>query len=261
MHRGKIRRHLPTGDLSQRVQPTPLRFFCAGTVDGPSLCTYLLRRTGPGEFIWADTMGDRITVMRSRDVYKWDKLAEIPLEADGDAKPKGSDLSLLKRDDGSYEILANVSYWGPEGDSTRPAAVRNLRFLSAGGRNWRRDKQIGVARGGEQFHQGNIEAVHVNGRTVMGDFKQGPPALLANARFYREAADGGWEFTPPTQDIGSKYMTMTYSNRWGYILAWKFTPGGTLALEHLGPFVKIGHGLGGFEFEPVEVSQELLPRE
>ncbi|MFP3937198.1 MAG: hypothetical protein ACLFVW_02560 [Phycisphaerae bacterium] len=160
----------------------------------------------------------------------------------------------------NYELLVNASYRATEDTSDWPAAVRNLQFLSADGRNWRRDKQIGVTRGGEQSHQGNIAAVHVNGRTVMGDFKQGPPALLANARFYREAADGGWEYTPPTQDIGSKRMTMTHSNRWGYILAWKFTPSDHLALDHLGPFVKIGPDLADFEFEPVEVSKELQPR-
>ena len=183
-----------------------------------------------GRFIWADASGKKVTILRSPDGYRWQKLAELPL----DDTPHG--VRILQRDDGRYELfVANVHYFTPV-RWWGAGEIIVWRYLSKDGSAWSPREEI--KRFGQETYL-TIEAVHIAGRTLLACFHKNTVWL----NLFRERKDGTWARSDDIYGIGSCFTSMAYHPKWGYMIPWTNPPSYWDLMNFSGPYFMRGKSI------------------
>ncbi len=194
-----------------------------------------------GRFVWADASGSQVTVLRSRDGYRWEELARWALPNEERA------VRIVERRDGALELfVAGVVLRVTESaDHTRNMAV--WRYVSRDGVAWGAPAQVAYIKGHAPI---SMSAVHVDGRTVLAILSEHVfTGFRPFVQFWREADDGSPQEGRRFWGVGSFYGSGAYHPRWGYLLAWQYPPNLRDTLPASGPFLVRGPDVAPF-FEP-----------
>ncbi|MCK4623759.1 MAG: hypothetical protein KAV00_00475 [Phycisphaerae bacterium] len=192
-----------------------------------------------GQFIWADASGKKVTIMKSRDGYRWEQAAQWPLENDERA------IRIFHRSDGMYELfLAEIFLELKENKSYLRHRLVVRRYISKDCSTWSKGQEITRFFGDTDI---SMSVLHVRGQTLVGFLKEHIFAVLRPfVRFVRERANGTFEQSENFWDIGSYYGAMAHHPRWGYMITWHHPPHPGRTLPVSGPFLIRGKSIEQF---------------
>jgi TolB-like protein len=182
-----------------------------------------------GRFLWADATDKKVTILTSRDAYRWEPAASWKLPGEERA------IRLLQRSDGSYELFAvdhEPRGVGPGDNEGRIAYC----YSSKDGAQWSPPERI---RDFQWDYEMAVSAMDVAGRTLVA-FMESPAAPFV--AWAQRDGKGNWEKSRGLDGIGSHCGVATYHPRWGFLICWRH-PGymglsaGGYGREERGPFL------------------------
>ncbi|MFH1732829.1 MAG: hypothetical protein ABIF82_14415 [Planctomycetota bacterium] len=195
-----------------------------------------------GRYIWADSTGATVTVLVSRDAYRWETSAKLPLAGDA------ASVCILQRADGKYELMAESIRYPSKHKDVEWARTAALRWLSSDAAKWSAPETITEL---PFRNYGYLCATHVDRSTVLFYFGSNPFGGAGNIlRMFREKPGGGWRAGPGQEWLLTTYGTMTSHPKWGYMTAWSVPPNMQFAVPGKGPYFMRGKSVDQFLEEP-----------
>ncbi|MHC4983762.1 MAG: hypothetical protein ACYTF6_11445 [Planctomycetota bacterium] len=166
-----------------------------------------------GRFIWAYVWLNKVTVMASRDAYRWQKLGEATFES----FCRG--VQILQRSDGDYELYVPVlefvaeptprnTYWLDKFN------VRIFGMTSRHGRTWRLILRQKLP------PNSCFSTVHNKEGTMVAAFFASPRVKRSCLRINRYDPQGRWSRSPTREGVGNEAATFAHHPRWGYMISW-----------------------------------------
>ena len=181
-----------------------------------------------GRFVWADVAGKRITVLRSIDAYRWEKLAELELPKEG------LDVCILQGRNGMYELFFDEQPLDSRILSSRRTVTRLFCRRSTDGRKWGAVERVSYTRGASGL---SLSALHWGGKSLLACFPRISYEHNLAPVFARQKADGTWQRAVTFGPAAASYAALEHHPRWGYMMAWKHPPGTSLFIDDVaGPY-------------------------
>jgi TolB-like protein len=196
-----------------------------------------------GRYLWADATEGKLTVMASRDAYRWEPLAQWPIPGDEKA------VRLLDRGDGSYALFLvdeelRTATGGVGSFSSRVAYC----YRSKDAANWSAAQEIRTFRG---YGEMSVSAMQVGGRTLAAFFEDDQYAGYWPFMVWaRENDQGTWDLSTGLDGLGSYYGFAAYHPRWGYMVCWRHPMEVLKTRAEAGPFLIRGPSVERFFQHP-----------
>jgi TolB-like protein len=193
-------------------------------------------------FLWDKSKGGMMTILVSRDLYRWEQWAQW--STDLDQPVRADETTLLLRHDGTYQVS-----WAAESRGADEDYYHVYCRASKDGRTWSETKELLRLRGQDWP---SVSLLEVEGRTLLGIlwrnvFKLDTPMI----QFIRENEDGTWQQGSVVYGIGSIFGNMTWNPRWGYVVVWTERPAPAYDVwDEQGPFLIRSQSVDAFFAEP-----------
>ena len=187
-----------------------------------------------GRFVFADTTGKKLTIAVSRDLYRWEKTAQIPLE------DWGRGVAIVQRDDGAYDLFV-ANAWYRSRDKRWPALGQSVlrHYTSRDLASWTGGSELLRHRGPLSLF---LSPVRRDGQTTLACFRHVLNNPFGRFSLFRRtpAPASRWQQSPATDGLFSSNGAMAWHPRWGYMIAWKISAGTQFPSPARGPFLVRG---------------------
>lgn len=195
-----------------------------------------------GRFIIAENSRGRVTILTSRDAYRWEQAAKLP--ATGYSRA----VRIVQHDDGTYGLFA--AYTRYKVDPRRngrasfdPDLAETILYHSTSTDllTWSPQAEIARYQGPENP---SLSPMNVKGKTLLGCIREQHNCNWAFVHLFRRRGDGTWAASDKHVELTDRYGAIAWHRRWGYMIAWN-RPGTDIQFptHFLGPFFLRGGGL------------------
>jgi len=195
-----------------------------------------------GRFIIAENSRGRVTILTSRDAYRWEKAGEISMSG------YSREARIIQHDDGTYGLFAACTRYkvDPAGGSRArfdPDLAETYLYYSTSTdlKRWSPLEKITGYYGPENP---SLSPMNVKGRTLLGCIRHQHNCGWAFVQLFRRCDDGTWSASDKHVELTHEFGAMAWHRRWGYMIAWNRPGTNTQFPTHfLGPFFLRGGGL------------------
>jgi len=173
---------------------------------------YDLIQDDQGRYLCADATDATVTILASRDAYRWEPLTTLPLP--GSARR----IHLIQRRDGGYDLA--VAYAGP-----RPKPSQHVPdnsdyiglYRSPDAVTWSKLKPLTILESSETM---SFSLLCPRDKTILAYFEDQNRWIPLQLLMQAEKADGTWETSARFAGVAGYDASLAWHPRWGYIITW-----------------------------------------
>ncbi len=176
---------------------------------------YDLLQNRAGEYLLLDATSERLTVLRSRDAYRWTAAGELPL------KGTVHFVRAVQRDDGDYDVFVTRTEQRSAEDFFEFTDATLEHYRTRDFMTWSKPAEI-LRLGGNDIM---FTPLHRDGATTLLCVAQQRNSRETFLTAYRESPGGDWVSSRRFDGlIGEGGAAGAWHGRWGYLVAWNVQP-------------------------------------